>query len=61
MFPTPRLTALAAAALPVAGLLAVLTGWGDAPWWAPLLLAAGVALSEVAVVHLQCGRQRWTL
>ena len=56
-----RLSTLTVAALLAAGLLAALTGWGAVPWWAPLLLAAGVALSEVAVVHLQFGRQRWTL
>ena len=61
MSQAPRLSTLAVAALLAAGVLAGLTGWGAAPWWAPLLLAAGVALSEVAVVHLQLGRQRWTL
>lgn len=61
MLHAPRLAALAVAALLVAGLLAALTRWGAAPWWAPVLLAAGVALSELAVVHLQFGRQRWTL
>ena len=39
--------------------LCVLSGWGDVPWWAPLLLAAAVAGAELAVVHLQLGRQRW--
>ena len=40
--------------------LSVATGWGGAPWWAVLALAAAVAASEIAVVHLQFGRQRWT-
>ena len=48
------LSLLVALALCVAG------GWGDVPWWSVPLLAATVAVSEVAVVHLQFGRQRWT-
>lgn len=44
----------------VALALCLLTGWGDVPWWAVPVLAAAVAVSEVAVVHLQFGRQRWT-
>jgi len=52
-----HLAALAALAA-VAG--AVAQGWGAPPWWAPPLLALAVAGSEVAVVHLQFGRQRWT-
>ena len=53
-----RLTAAgcAAAAAAVVGL----TGWGSPSWWALPLLAAAVAVSELAVVHLQFGRQRWT-
>ncbi len=53
-----RLVALACAAAAV--VLCVKIGWGGLPWWAPVLLALGVTLSEVAVVHLQFGRQRWT-
>lgn len=34
-------------------------GWGEVPWWAVPALAAGVAVSETAVVYLQFGRQRW--
>jgi len=44
----------------VAAALCVATGWGDVHWWAVPLLAAAVAGSETAVVHLQFGRQRWT-
>ena len=40
-------------------LVCVLTGWGDVPLWAPPLLAAVVAASEIAVLHLKVGRQRW--
>jgi len=36
------------------------TGWGEPAWWALPLLAGSVAAAEVAVVHLQFGRQRWT-
>jgi hypothetical protein len=35
-------------------------GWGQPAWWAVPALAAAVAAAEVAVVHLQVGRQRWT-
>ena len=38
----------------------LLAGWGPAGWWAVPVLAAVVAVSEIAVVHLQFGRQRWT-
>ncbi len=49
-----------ALSLLVALALCLLTGWGDVPWWSVPLLAAAVAGSEIAVVHLQFGRQRWT-
>ena len=46
----------------VAGLVAAAAdGWGRPAWWALPLLAAVVALSELAVVSLQFGRQTWTL
>ena len=50
----------AATCVLLAGGLGLLTGWGPVRWWAPLLLAVAVAATEVAVVHLQFGRQRWT-
>ena len=53
-----RLTTAVCALLAVA--LGVHTGWGGPAWWAAPLLAAGVGAAEVAVVHLQVGRQRWT-
>ncbi|MCW2542971.1 MAG: hypothetical protein JWM40_523 [Frankiales bacterium] len=34
--------------------------WGATVWWAVPALAIGVALSEVAVVSLQFGRQTWS-
>ena len=36
------------------------TGWGGPPWWALPALALVVALSEIAVVSLQFGRQTWS-
>jgi hypothetical protein len=51
------LGAVAAVAAVVAG---ALQGWGGPAWWALPVLVAAVAASEVAVVHLQFGRQRWT-
>jgi hypothetical protein len=51
---------VAATSLLVALGLCVATGWGDVAWWAVPVLAAVVAVSETAVVHLQFGRQRWT-
>lgn len=58
--PPQRVRAVASGSLLLAVVVSVLDGWGSAPWWAPLLLATVVAVSEVAVVHLQFGRQRWT-
>jgi hypothetical protein len=40
--------------------VAVSAGWGSPRWWAVPLLAIVVTISEIAVVHLQFGRQRWT-
>jgi hypothetical protein len=51
---------LAGAALAIGTATAVVTGWGDIPWWGPILLALAVAVAETAVVHLSFGRQRWT-
>ncbi len=45
---------------PLAIALCTVQPWGAVAWWALPVLAAVVALSEVAVVHLQFGRQRWT-
>lgn len=59
MSPSRRVrgVALAAAAITVGAV--VTDTWGLAPWWAIPALAVAVALSEVAVVSLQFGRQTW--
>jgi hypothetical protein len=57
---TGAVRAVAAACLVVALTLALLEGWGHPSWWAVPALALAVLGSEVAVVHLQFGRQRWT-
>ena len=48
------------AASVVALTAAVADGWGGPAWWAIPLLAAAVALSEIAIVSLQFGRQIWS-
>ena len=58
--PAQRVRLVAAASTVLAAVLAATGGWGDVAWWAPLVLTLVVAVSEVAVVHLQFGRQRWT-
>jgi hypothetical protein len=58
--PARRVRLVAGVSLSAALGLAVVNGWGSVAWWAPFLLATVVAISEVAVVHLQFGRQRWT-
>jgi hypothetical protein len=57
--PTRRVRgiALGAAALTVAAL--AVDSWGGPPWWAIPALAIAVALSELAAVVLQIGRQNW--
>lgn len=53
-----RAYAIGAALAAVAGLL--LTGWGTPRLWAIPALAAATALGEIAVVHLNFGRQRYS-
>jgi len=55
-----RVRLVAAACLLAATALGLATGWGSPAWWAVPVLALAVAASELAVVHLQIGRQRWT-
>lgn len=54
-----RIRAVVALSMLLALPLAVLEGWGQVAWYAPVLLAGVVAIAEIAVVHLQFGRQRW--
>jgi hypothetical protein len=54
-----RVRTVGGAALAVAAVVAVLTGWGAPEWYYVPTLAIVVAISECAVVHLQFGRQRW--
>lgn len=59
--PTALLVRVAAVvAITAAVLVSVGEGWGSPAWWALPVLFAAVAVSEVAVVHLSFGRQRWT-
>src|SRR4051794_27935177 len=58
--PAGRVRLVALLSFLTAAVLTAATGWGSVAWWAPLLLTMVVGLSEVAVVHLQFGRQRWT-
>lgn len=52
------------AVIAVAAALAVgfgtISGFGHPAGWAPVVLAVAVLVTELAVVHLQVGRQRWT-
>src|SRR3954470_6242040 len=60
MSPESRVRTLGATAVLLSLTAAVTAGWGSPRWWAVPLLAVVVTISEVAVVHLQFGRQRWT-
>ena len=60
MSPQRRVALLGLASLVLAALACAYAGWGAPAFWAPFALAAGVAVSEVAVVHLAFGRQRWS-
>ena len=59
MSPSRSVRAVAAGAALVALVAALLDVWGGPAWWAVPALAAAVALSEIAVVSLQFGRQTW--
>jgi len=58
--PPQRVTALGCAALVPAFAAMAGTAWGRPGWWALPLLALVVAASELAVVHLSFGRQRYS-
>ena len=55
-----RVRLIGAGALLLTGLGCAVTGWSSPTWSALPLLALAVALTEVAVVHLSAGRQRFT-
>jgi hypothetical protein len=58
---TRRVRAASAVLLVLAVVAAYGAGWGSPAWYALPALALAVSLSEVAVVTLQFGRQRWAL
>src|SRR3954470_16820401 len=60
MSPESRVRTLGGSAVLLSLAAAVTAGWGSPTWWAVPLLAIVVTISEIAVVHLQFGRQRWT-
>src|SRR4051812_39915556 len=60
MSPESRVRTLGGTAVLLSLTAAVTAGWGSPAWWAVPLLAVVVTISEIAVVHLQFGRQRWT-
>jgi hypothetical protein len=57
--PTRRVRGVAVCAALITLLAVVFDSWGGGAWWGLPALAAAVALSEVAVVSLQFGRQTW--
>jgi hypothetical protein len=55
-----KIRVVAALAVAATVVSCVLEGWGHPLWYAIPLLAVGVGLAEMAVVHLSFGRQTWT-
>lgn len=55
-----RVRLAGATALVGSTIAAGFTGWDMRTWWALPLLAIVVSITEIAVVHLSAGRQRWT-
>ena len=60
MSPAGRVRLIAAGSLLLTAFGVSVTGWGSASWVALPLLALAVAVTEIAVVHLSAGRQRFT-
>ncbi len=60
MSPIRRVCAIATGAAGIAILGLLYSGWGHSSWWALPVLVAAVAGSELAVVKMTFGRQRWT-
>src|SRR5919199_4607738 len=57
---TRKVRLIAALSLGIGLAGGIATGWGTSRWEALPLLVLTVALTEIAVVHLSAGRQRWT-
>ena len=55
-----RVRLAGATALVGSAVAAGFTGWNQRFWWTLPVLAIVVAITEIAVVHLSAGRQRWT-
>ena len=60
MKPASKIRVVAALAVCAGVVGAFVVGWGDAPWWSPILLTAAVVVAEIALVHLSFGRQRYS-
>ena len=60
MKPAAKIRGVAAFAVLVGVASGIGTGWGHAPWWAPVLLTGAVIVAEIALVHLSFGRQRYS-
>jgi hypothetical protein len=60
MSTTARVRLIAAGSLALTAFGCTATGWGSPRWMALPLLALVVAITEIAVVHLSAGRQRFT-
>jgi hypothetical protein len=58
--PADRVRLVGVVAALLAAAVTAVQPWGAPAWWAVPVLVAVVAAAEVAVVHLQFGRQRWT-
>ncbi|HEX3907309.1 MAG TPA: hypothetical protein VHW92_05215 [Mycobacteriales bacterium] len=55
-----KIRLIGAVAAAAAVIIGACIGWHSPAWYAVPLLVAAVVITEVAVVHLSFGRQRWT-
>ena len=60
MTPATKIRTVAALGVCAGAVSGVATGWGRAPWWAPIVLTVAVVVAEIALVHLSFGRQRYS-
>ncbi|MCW2598230.1 MAG: hypothetical protein JWM02_59 [Frankiales bacterium] len=60
MSPTRTVRAVTVATAIVGVVACLFDTWGAPSWWGVPMLVAGVAVSEIAIVSLQFGRQTWT-